>query len=80
LSALRVYFQPAAHAQTATFTLLVNGVASALTCQVAANGTTCADASHSVSVLDGDQLSIRGVASASVTPTGLGFSMLYSPQ
>ncbi len=39
VNVLRVYYQPAAHGQTLTLTLMVNGVASALTCQVASNSS-----------------------------------------
>ena len=69
----------AAHAQTVTYTLMKNGVATALSCTIGVNGTTCSDTADSISMADGDQLSMRTVASAAVTPTAISFSILYTP-
>lgn len=49
------------------FTLMVNGVASALTCTVSDTNTTASDTSNSVSVSAGDLVSLRCVPSG--TPT-----------
>jgi len=78
VSTLRVYYQPAAHAQTVTITVMQNGAATALTCQVAANATSCSDLTNSFTTVDGDLLSVRGTSSANVTPTALNFSVLFS--
>lgn len=51
-------------AQTYTVTLVKNGSATALTCQITSAGLSCSDASHSVTIAAGDTLAM------SVTPSG----------
>jgi hypothetical protein len=53
---------------THTYTLLVNGVASALTVTVAGNVSTGQDTTNTVSVVAGDQISIRITKSGNVNP------------
>lgn len=77
VSDLRVYYQPAGHAQTITITVMKNGAATVLACTVAANATSCTDI-DSFTTVAGDYLTVRGTASANVTPTALTFTMLFS--
>jgi hypothetical protein len=56
-----------ASGKSIAFTLLVNGVASALTCTVSNTATAAQDSTHSVSITDGDTVSLRAVGSG--TPT-----------
>ena len=59
---------PSTSANTVTYTLLVNGVASTLTVTIAGNVITGSDTTHSVSISQGDQLSIQITKGASVSP------------
>jgi hypothetical protein len=52
-------------------TVLKNGVATALTCTIAASGTACNDLTHSVSVAAGDLLTFKIVAATSDTAADL---------
>lgn len=54
---------------TAALTLMKNGIATALTCTLAAAGLTCNDTSNSVSVTAGDTVSLRIVTTNSGTGT-----------
>lgn len=59
ISKLKVTLSAAPTNQKYTFTLMVNGVASALTCDVAVAATTGEDAVNSVNVAAGDTVCIR---------------------
>jgi parallel beta-helix repeat protein len=50
--------------QTSTFTLRVNGVDTAITCQASGSAVTASDTTHTVSVAAGDKWSIKIVGSA----------------
>lgn len=53
-----------------TFTLYINNVASALTCVMSAGTTTASDITHTVSVVEGDTIELRGQGAATpVLPT-----------
>lgn len=52
------------------YTIMKNGVATALTCTVSAAGTTAVDTSNSFSVVAGDLLSLRAVPSSTPTAPG----------
>lgn len=53
------------------FALMVNGVATSLTCTVTGAATTGSDTSNSVAVVAGDQVSIRDITSGSAATAGL---------
>ena len=55
-------------ANAVVYTLLVNGVASALTVSIAGNAATGSDTTHTVAVAQGDQLTLRITKAATVTP------------
>lgn len=55
--------------QTVTYTVMKNGVAQAVTCQIASGSTSASDTSHSFSYAAGDTISIRIVTSASAGAT-----------
>jgi len=46
-------------AGTYTFTISINGVPTALTCTIVANGQQCGDMTHTVSVVVGDLFAIH---------------------
>ena len=59
---------PSTSANDVVYTLLVNGVATALTVTIAGNVTTASDTTHSVAVAQGDELTLRITKAATVTP------------
>lgn len=66
--------------QSCSYTLMVNGVASALTLTISDTATTGSDTTHSVSVNAGDLISIRCAGSASAGVAGSGsISMAFTP-
>jgi hypothetical protein len=59
---------PSTASGTVTYTVNVNGVSSALTVTIAGNVTTGQDFVHTVSVNQGDQLTLQVTKTASVSP------------
>ena len=60
-------------------TLYKNGVATALTCTIAAAGTSCTDTTHAVTTVPGDVLTFQFVTATSDTAANLSASVgLYS--
>ena len=55
-------------ANNVVYTLLVNGVATALTVTIAGNVATASDTTHAVAVSQGDQLSLQITKAATVSP------------
>jgi hypothetical protein len=45
-------------AGTITFALLVNGVASGVTCAIASSGSACLDSTHTVTLAAGDVIAV----------------------
>ena len=62
---------PSSSTDTLTYTLLLNGVATALTVTVAANVSTAQDVVNTVSAAAGDELSVRVTKSGIVNPSTL---------
>jgi hypothetical protein len=61
-----------------TFTLMVNGSATALTCTISAAATTCSDTSHAVAIVAGNTLSIQITSTAPGGATQMRFAMGFS--
>jgi hypothetical protein len=53
--------------QTATATVMKNGVATAITCQIGASGTNCTDTANSATFAVGDRISVRVVRAGAST-------------
>lgn len=71
LSHLRVEVNTAPGAgKNFTYTVMVNGVASALTCTIADANTDAEDTTHTVAIVAGDRIALRSVPTG--TPTGSG--------
>jgi hypothetical protein len=59
---------PSTSANNVVYTLLVNGVATALTVTIAGNVATGSDTTHTVAVAQGDQLTIQITKAVAVSP------------
>ena len=62
-------------------TVMVNGVASAMTCTVGAyysSPTTCSDTSHTLNIALGDKLNLRIVPSGGPTAATVNVTSVYS--
>lgn len=57
--------------ETITYTLYVNGAASALTCSITDASTSCADATHTVSLVRGDTVALRAETGAGTPVYGV---------
>lgn len=84
LDQLRVDGSAPGAAKSVTWTVFKNGVATAITCQMAGSGsgagiTFCSDTTHSVSVAAGDTLSLESVVSGTPTTGNTGASMRFTP-
>lgn len=67
--------------KTYTYTVMKNGVATALTCTITGNGTTsktCNDTTHSFTTAAGDELGMKLVASASAAAVLHSWSVLHT--
>lgn len=82
LSDLRVQSdQQPGEGQTYTFTVLVNGLATGITCTMSgALEDSCQDEINSVTIATGDQLLVQAVASAGATLPGteVSWSLIYT--
>lgn len=65
--------------QTYTLTLMKNNSAQTVTCTIGEGTNTAADTTHSFTVAAGDRVSLRVVASASATSTGINFAFEFDP-
>jgi hypothetical protein len=74
---LQVYSSAAVTGGTSKDVLTVykNGSATALTCTVAASGTTCSDTTHSVATLAGDVIAFKWVSATSDTAANVSASV-----
>jgi len=70
LSQLRIRQNiPSSSSNTVTYTVLVNGVVTALSATVAGNATAGANVVNTASVVAGDELSVRVTRPANVSPS-----------
>jgi hypothetical protein len=60
---------------TLKLTLMVNGIASALTCTVLATASTCSDTTHTVSLTPGSEVAFEALDSgvAAIVPVTFGW-------
>jgi hypothetical protein len=64
--------------QTYGFTVMVNGIASALTCTVTQGSTTCNDSVHSVALTPGQTVNVRSVPGSTPTTSVATWTATYS--
>lgn len=65
--------------QIASFTLVLNGLDTSLTCQVSGTGKTCNDTTHSVNVVVGDTVSYKTFTSATATGSRTRIGVRWNP-
>jgi len=63
---------------TTTCTVVVNGSASAITCNITSGNTTCTDFIHTVALSDGALVSEEIIAGPATTPTGAQMIVVYN--
>ena len=56
---------------SSTCTVVVNGSASIITCNITGAATQCVDGTHTVALNDGDRVSLEFISGGATTPTGV---------
>lgn len=66
--------------QSYTFTVMVNGASTGMTCNYSGNGTTCSDLTHTAAITEGQTISLKAVASGFAAGTSItSWTLLLQP-